>query len=184
MAILSLRPYVAAALLLAVASAWPAVAQVQLIEQKIKAGLLYNFLRYTEWPAEHLTAEAPVVVCLLGGDLFDGNLQPMAGRTVNQHAIEIRKIAPSGAVDACSMVVIHASQSPNWPELRKALAGKSAVTVSDFDGFAEAGGMIEFARVANRVTVKINPDAMNAARLNVDDRLLKLASAVRTAPER
>lgn len=159
-----------------------AAEQLQLVEQKIRAGLLYNFLKYTQWPEEFLGADAPIAVCFLGGDIFDGNLLPMAGRTVNEHAIEIRNIRGIVDIVGCAMLVVHGSEKPDWPDLQKELADQSVLTVSDFEGFALSGGMIEFTRIANRVGVKLNPDAMNAAHLRVDDRLLNLATTVRAPP--
>jgi hypothetical protein len=76
---------------------------------------------------------------------------------------------------------VHEDQKSNWPHLEKALAGKDVLTVSDFDGFAESGGMIEFTRNDNRIGVKINVDAVTAAHLAVQSRLLRLASTVHTA---
>jgi hypothetical protein len=154
---------------------------VQLVEQEIKAGLLYNFLKYTQWPDAHAQSAGNIVVCLFGGDPFDGHLQPMAGRTVNQHAIEIHAIHNPQDMAACSLVFVHANEKPNWPQLQKTLAGKDILTVSDFDGFAASGGMIEFIRADNRIGIKINIDAVNAAHLTVQDRLLKLASAVHSS---
>ena len=169
------------ALLLAAAFLSPAYGQdnVRLVEQEIKAGLLYNFLKYTQWPAEHTGQDA--VVCLIGGDPFGGHLQPMAGRTVNQHSIEIRNLKNAQDIDACSLLYIHESEKLNWSQLQKALVGKDVLTVSDFDGFAESGGMIEFTRNDNRIGVKINVDAVTAAHLSVQSRLLRLASTVHTA---
>ncbi len=192
-----------------------AAESLQLVEQEIKAGLLYNFLRYTDWPIGPVAAPpatamdsaatapaaaqepaavvappapspmptaataAPMVVCLLGGDPFSGRLQPMAGRTVNQRAIEIKLLTPTDDKAVCSLLVIHGDLKPQWTELRAALADKPMLTVSDFDGFSDAGGMIEFTRTDNRIGVKINTDALMAAHLTVQDRLLKLASNTR-----
>lgn len=181
MAFLSKIHRAALALLLAAACLSPAYGgeNVRLIEQEIKAGLLYNFLKYTQWPPEH--ASRNIVVCLLGGDPFDGHLQPMAGRTVNQHGIEIRHLESMQEIGACSMLYIHADEKPHWPELQRVLAGKDVLTVSEFDGFAEAGGMIEFTRKDSRIGVKINVDAVTAAHLAVESRLLRLATTVHTA---
>jgi uncharacterized protein DUF4154 len=194
------------ALLLAAATPACAAESIQLVEQEIKAGLLYNFLKYTDWPpaasapapsetvappavppaaaTPSAANTAPMIVCLLDGDPFAGRLQPMAGRTVNQRAIEIRK--PAGLADAtmCALIVIHADAKPQWNELHAALANKPMLTVSDFPGFSDAGGMIEFTHTDNRIGVKINTDALAAAHLRVQDRLLKLASPVKGAAGR
>lgn len=154
-----------------------AAERLQLVEQQIQAGLIYNFLRYTHWPVEPgAKADAPMVVCLFGGDAFDGHLQPMAGRTVNQRAIEIRNLRTIEEAQACSMVFVNAAEMPRWAEARAALAMKPMLTVSNAEGFTDAGGMIEFTRTDSRIGVKINTNAVTAAHLQVEDRLLRLAT--------
>ena len=170
------------ALLVAAALTLPASAteNVQLIEQKIKAGLLYNFLKYTQWPAgSGSQTTSPLTVCLFGGDPFDGHLKPMAGRTVNQRVIEIRSLQTADDTAVCSLIFIRSSEKSFWPQLQKRLVGKDVLTVSDFEGFAAAGGMIEFMQIDNRIGVNVNTDAIATTHLEVQDRLLKLASTVR-----
>jgi hypothetical protein len=154
---------------------------VQLIEQKIKAGLIYNFLKYTQWPQGSRQTTGPVVVCMLGGDTFDGHLQPMAGRTVNERTIELREVGSAADAAPCALLIVHAARRAAWPQLKAALANQSIMTVSDFDGFAAEGGMIEFTHIDNRVGVAINAEAVAATHIVVQDRLLKLASAVRSS---
>ncbi len=151
---------------------------VRLAEQDIKAGLIYNFLRYTEWPPAR--SGQPIVVCIYGRDPFSGRLQPMDGRTVNQRPIEVRRIAADRELDACALVFINAEAREEWPRLRTYLTRRSVLTVSDYDGFAQSGGMLEFTRVSNRIGVRVNVGAAEAANLSVGDRLLRLASVVRT----
>jgi hypothetical protein len=81
-------------------------------------------------------------------------------------------------VDGCSLLYVNATEESGWSQLQKVLAEKDVLTVSDFDGFAEKGGMIEFTRNDNRIGVKINVDAVTAAHLTVENRLLRLANAV------
>lgn len=168
-----------AALLFAAAFASPALAQqnLRLAEQDIKAGLLYNFLRYTQWPAP---ASASMVVCIYGGDPFNGRLTSLAGRTVNQRTIEVRSVRADAEIDACSLLYVNADERAAWPRLRARLVQRHVLTVSDFDGFARSGGMIEFTRVNNRIGVAINVGAAQGADLLVQDRLLRLADVVRT----
>lgn len=157
---------------------------VELVEQKIKAGLLYNFLKYTEWPAGSAAQTGNEInVCLYGGDAFDGHLAPMAGRTVNQKPIALRTINAAGELAPCALVFVRAAQKDSWPAIQKGLAGKQVLTVSDFPGFAAAGGMLEFARAESRIEVKLNVDAVSAANLKVGERMLKLASVVHSAQE-
>jgi len=143
-------------------------------EQEVKAGLLYNFLKYTQWPAP----SPSMAVCVYGDDPFEGYLQPIAGRTVNQREISLRMIHAVDETAACQLLFLNSSEQQHWPELQKFLAGKSVLTVSDFDSFAESGGMIEFGRKNDHISVKLNMDALLAAHLQVGERLLRLVTVV------
>lgn len=148
---------------------------LNLYEQQIKAGLLYNFMKYTEWPAaKHATA----AVCVFGEDPLDGYLKPLAGRSVNQKEITIHFIHTAQQTDACDLLYINANEKKQWPALQAALADKNVLTVSDFGGFAASGGMIEFGKKNDHVDVSLNMDAVTAAHLHVQDRLLKLVTVV------
>lgn len=146
---------------------------LELYEQKIKAGLLYNFLKYTEWPENHVEE---MKVCLFGEDVLEAELQPMAERTVQQRPITLKNATTIEEVKDCQLVYVGKKGRRSWPALRQALRGQSILTVSDIQGFNEAGGMVVFGRKDDRIHVEINLDAVEKAHLRVGERLLKLAS--------
>jgi hypothetical protein len=159
----------------------PAVeaSDLRLYEREIKAGLLYNFLKYTDWPEERLASSPSMTVCLFGGDPFGGALEKTKGRTVHQRPIVIRTVSEVRETGSCNLVFVNERAESRWPELSAFLDGKSVLTVSDFGDFSGRGGMIEFTRKGERVTVLINIDEIRAAKLTVQDRLLKLATVVK-----
>jgi hypothetical protein len=152
---------------------------LRLQEQEIKAGLLYNFLKYIEWPAGSGTeASSTATVCIVGTDPFSGYLQPMAGRTVNQRTIKVRTVHDSGEMESCQLLFVSDGEKENWPQMKKSMDGKGVLTVGDFADFASSGGAIEFGLKDDHINVRLNMDAVAAARLHVEDRLLKLVTVV------
>lgn len=170
----------AIALLCATADAQTGNYPLSLPEQKIKAGLLYNFLKYTQWPIPG-GEEGSMTVCLWGGDAFSGSLHPMNGRIVNQREILLREVDSMEEVEQCHLLYVNAAMQKQWPGLAEALKGKSVLTVSDFDGFVHNGGMIEFSRKDQRIQVEVNLQAIKDAHLMVQESLLRLASVVHPA---
>lgn len=156
---------------------------LQLAEQEIKAGLLYNFLKYTEWPTSIMEHASKIEVCILGDDPFGEYLQPMAGRTVNQREITLRNLRDIASAGSCQLLFINAAEKANWPALRKFISGKNILTVSDYNGFANAGGMIEFDRQDNHIHAELNMGAVTAAGLHVHERLLKLVTVMHGSQE-
>jgi hypothetical protein len=148
--------------------------ELRLVEQEVKAGLIYNFLKYTTWPAPQDEAAS---VCVYLRDPFGGGLSRMAGRTVNQRTIAVRIAATPADARACSLLFVGAEQAQAWPALKGALAGRPTMTVSDATGFSSRGGMIEFTRMGDHIGMAINRGAIADAGLKVQDRLLRLAGA-------
>jgi hypothetical protein len=60
----------------------------------------------------------------------------------------------------------------------KALNGKAVLTVTDLEGAAERGVMIQFVTEHGRVRFKINPVSARAAQLTLSSKLLRVAEVV------
>ncbi len=146
---------------------------LHLYEQQIKAGLLYNFLKYTIWPEP--AAEA-MQVCIFGHDPLEKYLKPMQQRSVNQRPIKIRSVATAEETENCSLLFIGYSAEQDWPKLRDTLKGKSILTVGNFPGFARKGGMIAFSRRESRIAAELNNASLANGHLRVEDRLLRLVT--------
>lgn len=154
-------------------------APLQLYEEKIKAGLVYNFLKYTSWPADAAeNGKTGLRVCLLGDGPFDSYLYPLQGRMAQQYVIMITKITSAADATNCSLVYIHRDREDTLPQVLTALRGRHVLTISDIDQFAAQGGMIEFNRTDQKVDLLINKSAVDAAGLSIQGRLLKLARLV------
>lgn len=156
-----------------------ATSSIELQEHKIKAGLVYNFLKYTNWQANQQVKFGHLSVCLLGGDPFDGSLNPLQGRTAQQQTIEINRIAHEDEASSCSIVIIHRNLKNALPGLLPALRRHHVMTISDIEGFARAGGMIELSTGSDRrIHLYINRNAVSDAHIQIQDRLLKLAEFI------
>jgi len=158
-----------------------------LYEQKIKAGLVYNLIKYTEWPntismqdSKNTDSHNTVVlkVCLFGEDPFDGYLSPLQGRTAQQATIAISHITQIQQAQDCSAVVVNRDQEQQLQPLLQFLQGKNVLTISDITHFAERGGMVELTRQDEKIALHINKNSLDSAKLGIDARMLKLATIV------
>jgi hypothetical protein len=153
--------------------------KLQLQEQTIKAGLIYNFLKYTTWPGGYSPAErGRLSFCFYGGEPLDGMLAPLEGRTAQQAAIKIVHVNSLNETGNCSAVFINEDSERDLPALREFLKGRPTLTISDMDDFTEMGGMIGLATENQRVVIYINKKSVDSAGLSVQSRLLKLAKQV------
>lgn len=163
-------------LLMGLVSSQTSAQTLHLDEQKVKAGLVYNFLKYTEWNETKLARRKELEVCLFGDSALNDYLFPMQGRTAQQYAIRIVEKKPGDDVSTCSVAFIHRNQEDNLDDILRLFEGSGTLTVSDIGYFVQQGGMIELSmRQDRRVHLYINQTAVAAANLNIQNRLLNLS---------
>jgi hypothetical protein len=151
--------------------------KLKLYEQTIKAGLVYNFLKYTTWPTESEQSNH-LRVCLFGGDSLDGNLAQLQGRMAQQSLISVLHVENISGTANCDLVFVNRDKRDAMPELLTFLQDRHVLTISDMAQFATIGGMVELTMEDRRVALYINKKAVNRAGLSIQDRLLKLAKEI------
>ncbi len=147
-------------------------------EYQIKAAYLLNFARYVEWPAARLPAGAPLRLCVLGRDPFGGALAGVEGRQVNGHDVRLRQVESADAAVDCHLVFVADSEERRLGLVLRALATRGVLTVSDIDGFAEAGGAVGLVVEDGRVRFDSNLTALARDGLRASSQLLRLGRNV------
>jgi hypothetical protein len=154
-------------------------ARAQVPDTQIKAAFLLNFAKYAQWPETSLApSDAPLKLCILGRDPFGEALRPVP---IGGRPLSVERGVADDALKSCHIAYIAESEDRRLPRILALLRGKPVLTVSDIDGFAENGGMIELVLADGRVRFDINLAAANASQLRLSSQLLKLARSVRDA---
>jgi len=155
-------------------------------EYLIKAGFIYNFAKFVEWPSTAFAEpDSPIVIGVLGTDPF--------GDIIN-HVVEGKKIGARGFVirrfkwskelkdlkdfKECRILFVSSSEKMHFEEIVEAVKGLPILTVGEAPGFAERGGMIRLMLEDNRVRFEVNVDAAHDGNLNISSRLLTLARII------
>ncbi len=147
-------------------------------EYQIKAAYLLNFARYVEWPAARLPSGATLRLCVLGRDPFGGALAGLEGRLVNGHEVRVRQMDSIEPAVDCHLVFVADSEERRVGPILRGLAAHGVLTVSDIDGFAEAGGGIGLVVEDSRVRFDINQAALLRDGLRASSQLLRLGRNV------
>ena len=153
-------------------------------EYELKATFLYNFIKFTGWPHEALAKNSdPFVIGVLGKDPFGTGLdRVIEGETVNDKTVVIRRLARTDEAANTQVLFISSSEEHNLPAIFRAIEGKSILTVSEIENFAQRGGIINLKKENNRVAFEINLDSAKRASLTMNAQLLKLARVVKDQP--
>lgn len=177
---LARRPASRAALLLAaacLAAASPRPARAQDGEYALKAAFLFNFTKFVEWPPDAFSGpRAPLHLCVVGEDPFGRQLDgAVAGEAVNGHPLVVRRTRPGDDLEHCHLLFVSGSEKRRFEEILTPLKGKGVFTVGEEDGFLEAGGILRFVLVGNKVRFQINRAEVERSPLRVSSKLMRLA---------
>jgi hypothetical protein len=145
-------------------------------EYRAKAGFLYNFIAFTEWPA---TVGGPLSLCVYGADPFGEELNALRGKSVNGRSLAIRNVSDPEQAKGCQVVFVASSAIDSLPRILDALKGEPVLTVADSKGALDSGVGINMLVRQSKIAFEINLVATRRAQLNVSSKLLRLASGVR-----
>lgn len=161
-------------------SGWPALAQTAPpSESQVQAAFLYNFAKYVEWPAEIFpTRDAPITFCVVGNDHFGAALTAIDGRKAQGRTIRVRRGVAPDELGACQVAFVADSEERRISAILAGTAAQPVLTVSDIEGFAEAGGAIGFVRADQRVQFEVNAQTLQRSHLRLSSEVLKLARTV------
>jgi len=72
----------------------PVIRKISVIahEYKIKAGFIYNFARYTQWPENVFEGSDAIVLCIVSDDNHTGSLLSLNNKRVGKRKIRVKKM--------------------------------------------------------------------------------------------
>lgn len=150
--------------------------QVLKEQSAIRVGHLLNTFKFVTWP-ENMVKSERFVLCVLGDNPFGSSLYEIDNEQMvrSKPVRVVVDIAPDFA-KYCHAVYVSSSESYRLLERLKELKGLPLLTVSDVQGFADAGGMVELRYERdNKVFIRGNQKAAEAEGLRISSKLLTLS---------
>ena len=152
-------------------------------EYLIKAGFIFNFAKFVEWPATAFAQpDSPIVIGILGTDPFGTIIdQIVQNKKIGTRGFVVKRLKWGTDVKElrdCKILFVSASEKAHIDEVVQTVKGQPILTVGETPGFAERGGMIRFTVEDNRVRFEVNVEAAHQAELTISSRLLTLARII------
>jgi len=159
---------------------WNAAAESSSVrEYQVKAGFLYNFAKFVEWPDTAFSNEnSPIIICVLGYDPFGASLDALKDRVVGDRRLFIKRISSVAALEECHILFISSSERRSLSQILQMVKNKSVLTVGDTNGFAQSGVIINIMPEESRLGFEINISAAEKVNLKISSKLLKLGKIV------
>lgn len=143
-------------------------------ENAVRAVLIYNFMKFTEWPASH-SSHANVLVCAAVSDPeIIAALSVLDNRLVRGKSFRSTRYQGQEECD-----VIYVDSRSRWQAITERNTAAHALTIGAYPGFLLDGGMIEVGIENGRLRFDIDVGESRRVGLRIYPQLLQLARRVR-----
>lgn len=148
----------------------PGLAEGEMInrEFQLKAVYLFHFAELAEWPSA-----TPVSICLQGGSPLRGFLPALEGQLIGGKPVHIR-LNQYPDLSGCRILFVSDIDALT-PLLIERAKAQNVLLVSDAEGFAGKGGMIQFTLRENKLKLVINLSAARQAGIKFSSKLLRMS---------
>jgi hypothetical protein len=176
------RPCAAAAIIAAGLLCATASRAQDVTEPSLKAAFIYNFAKFTEWPADGLPAAAAFNACVLGdAALGDALERSVKGRVLSGHTISVLRMQIDGPLRTCHLLYVSGVSVMQITTIVAGLRGMPILTIGDSDDFSRLG--IAHIFVENgKMRFNIDLELAKRSRLQLSSKLLALAAHVHDGP--
>lgn len=152
-------------------------------EYQIKTAMIYNMIRFMDWPEDTLPASTTqFMICVAGKGGLGAEVDGLQGKQVKGKTITVRPSSPSGGASGCQVLVLGDLDKTTTASLLERTRSSSVVTVADSADFARSGGTVGFILQNGKVRFEINQSAAQRHRIRISAQLLKLAQIVQETP--
>jgi hypothetical protein len=176
MALLRRLPVVVLAL---VALGWRGVAAADLTDVQLRAGYLYNFAQFVEWPQAPRQG-ANLLIGVIGDDAFAAAASRLLdGRNAGGRKIAVRAVDGSDELERIAMLYVGLDDDRAVATTLVRIGRAPVLTVGDSPRFTELGGIVRLYTEGAKLRFEINVNRSQHSNLRISSKLLNLASIVK-----
>jgi hypothetical protein len=144
-------------------------------EYEVKAAFIYNFAKFVDWPA---SVGSKLRLCVVGKSPFGSALDDIKGRMVKERKLEVLQLDSASSLADCQMLFVSASEERNLDRIVARTRATDTLLISDSEGFARRGIMINLYVEEGKIRFEINLSAVRRSGLSVSSKLLSLGRLV------
>jgi hypothetical protein len=149
----------------------------------VKAGYIFNFTKFVEWPAEVLEEDGPLRIGILGPEnVYQYLDSTFSGKMSGQRRIVVELCTLESLENPPHVLFVHREAGVSVKGLEAIINSKPVLIVGESPSFAMNGGMIGFVERGDTLRFQINPSVSQEAGLALSSRLASLGEVVQSRP--
>jgi len=148
-------------------------------DDALKASYLVNFLEFVTW--DQLPNKGHTIGVLNSEGVASRIKAISLGRIgdLKNRQIRVEHFSQAKEISKVSLLFIARGNQMQWAELVELSEKQNFILIGEEDGFLEAGGVIQFVTVNNRIRFKINSKQAKKIGVSMSSKLLSLAKEVK-----
>ena len=141
---------------------------------EIHAAMLYNFIKYVQWPNE--SEPGDFVVGVIGDENVFKTLKTWYDvKAKGTKKYVIKKLGSAGEAESCQVVYVGRSKNRDFDLIKTSVTGKSVLTVTDGNGMGQKGSCINFKVIDGKLKFELNQATVTGSSLKVSTQLSSMA---------
>ena len=146
-------------------------------EYAIKAALSINLARFTEWPKDVDSGGSQgITLCTLGSNIVHNAFAEAENKIVAGKPLTIINLVAPHDLAQCRLLFLSGLEKNREIQLLAEIAKQAILTVGEDPEFLANGGMVLLNVDEGKVKLEINLDAVKKTGLQINSRVLKLAT--------
>jgi len=144
---------------------------------EIHAAMLYNFIKYVQWPNEADGGE--FVVGVIGNEEVYKTLKGWYdGKPKGTKKYVIKSLTSAEEAATCAVVYIGKGRAKDFDGVKNASTGKPVLTITDSVNLGQKGSCINFKVIDGKLKFELNQAAVAASSLKVSSQLTSMAIVI------
>ncbi|MFT4806066.1 MAG: hypothetical protein ACJAT1_001447 [Marivirga sp.] len=140
---------------------------------EIHAMMIYNFIKYVEWPDDARSGK--FVIGVFGDkDLLNNLQQFYTNRLIKGQKVEIVYFNKVSDVKPTQVMYLADNQSGKFDEIKNIVSGKPTLLITDGASLGKDGSCINFRNDSGKLKFEINEASVSANKLKVSSQLLSM----------
>jgi hypothetical protein len=144
---------------------------------EIHSMLIFNFVKYIEWPAE--TKSGDFVIAVYGDDdVYDQLSTLYSQRQIKGQTTNIVNIADVADINSAHIIYLAANKSRDFDAILEKYDSKPTLIITDKSGLGKKGASINFKEVGGKLKFEINQSTFDNSNLKVSSQLVNMGITI------
>lgn len=141
---------------------------------EIHAAMVFNFIKYVQWPDEGSGGD--FVVGVMGeDDVFNTLKAWYDGKPKGAKKYVVKKLASAAEAATCHVVYLGKGKSKEFENIKSNISGKPVLTVTDGSGLGQKGSCINFRIIDGKLKWELNQGTFTNSNLKVSGQLSSMS---------